>query len=66
MDAALGTVRPGDIVLMHDIHPTTVDAVPQILRRLRARGYHFVTVSQLPKGIALRAGRTYYSNPSVR
>jgi peptidoglycan/xylan/chitin deacetylase (PgdA/CDA1 family) len=40
VDAALGTVRPGDIVLMHDIHPTTVDAVPQILRRLRARGYH--------------------------
>ncbi|MBR8640440.1 polysaccharide deacetylase family protein [Streptomyces tuirus] len=36
-----------DVVLMHDIHPTSVAAVPQILRTLTARGYHFVTVSHL-------------------
>ncbi|MDX3451879.1 polysaccharide deacetylase family protein [Streptomyces sp. ME02-8801-2C] len=35
------------VVLMHDIHPTSVAAVPQILRILTARGYHFVTVSHL-------------------
>ncbi|MER5806330.1 polysaccharide deacetylase family protein [Streptomyces mirabilis] len=35
------------VVLMHDIHPTSVAAVPQILRTLTARGYHFVTVSHL-------------------
>ncbi|GAA3790945.1 polysaccharide deacetylase family protein [Streptomyces phyllanthi] len=36
-----------DVVLMHDIHPTSVAAVPQILRTLTADGYHFVTVSHL-------------------
>ncbi|GAA2653512.1 polysaccharide deacetylase family protein [Streptomyces vastus] len=36
-----------DVVLMHDIHPTSVAAVPQILRTLTAQGYHLVTVSHL-------------------
>ncbi|NEC85059.1 polysaccharide deacetylase family protein [Streptomyces sp. SID12501] len=36
-----------DVVLMHDIHPTSVAAVPEILRTLTASGYHFVTVSHL-------------------
>ncbi|MBT2677147.1 polysaccharide deacetylase family protein [Streptomyces sp. ISL-14] len=36
-----------DVVLLHDIHPTSVAAVPEILQTLTARGYHFVTVSHL-------------------
>jgi peptidoglycan/xylan/chitin deacetylase (PgdA/CDA1 family) len=36
-----------DVVLMHDIHSTSVAAVPQILRTLTAQGYRFVTVSHL-------------------
>lgn len=36
-----------DVVLLHDIHPTSVAAVPEILRTLTAQGYHFVTVSHL-------------------
>ncbi|MET7481606.1 hypothetical protein [Streptomyces sp. NPDC005538] len=40
-------VRRNDVVLMHDIHPTSVAAVPEIPHTLTARGYHFVTVSQL-------------------
>ncbi|GAB2888928.1 hypothetical protein GCM10027074_66610 [Streptomyces deserti] len=39
--------KPNDVVLMHDIHATSVAAVPQILRTLTARGYHLVTVSHL-------------------
>jgi peptidoglycan/xylan/chitin deacetylase (PgdA/CDA1 family) len=39
--------QPDDVVLLHDIHPTSVAALPQILRTLTARGYHFVTVSHL-------------------
>ncbi|MFM9607310.1 polysaccharide deacetylase family protein [Streptomyces niveiscabiei] len=35
------------VVLMHDIHLTSVAAIPEILRTLTARGYHFVTVSHL-------------------
>jgi peptidoglycan/xylan/chitin deacetylase (PgdA/CDA1 family) len=40
-------VQRNDVVLIHDIHPTSVAAVPQILRTLSAEGYHFVTVSHL-------------------
>ncbi|MDF3145153.1 MULTISPECIES: polysaccharide deacetylase family protein [unclassified Streptomyces] len=43
----IGKTRRNDVVLMHDIHPTSVAAVPQILRTLTAQGYHFVTVSHL-------------------
>ncbi|MEW1718184.1 polysaccharide deacetylase family protein [Streptomyces sp. NPDC093109] len=41
------TVKPGDIVLMHDIHATSVAAVPSMLEKLKADGYEFVTVSEL-------------------
>ncbi|PNG17663.1 hypothetical protein C1J00_35285, partial [Streptomyces cahuitamycinicus] len=40
-------VQPNDVVLLHDIHATSVAAVPEILRTLTAEGYHFVTVSHL-------------------
>lgn len=40
-------VNPNGIVLMHDIHPTTADALPQLLTALEQEGYQFVTVSQL-------------------
>ncbi|ANS69722.1 xylanase/chitin deacetylase [Streptomyces lincolnensis] len=45
--SVVGKVKPNDVVLMHDIHATSVAAIPEILRTLSARGYHFVTVSHL-------------------
>lgn len=42
-----GGAKPGSIVLMHDIHPSTVDAVPTVLDTLARKGYTFVTVSEL-------------------
>ncbi|MBC9728942.1 polysaccharide deacetylase family protein [Streptomyces sp. TRM68367] len=45
--SVIDKAKPNDVVLMHDIHATSVGAVPQILRTLGARGYHFVTVSHL-------------------
>lgn len=39
------TASGGGIVLMHDIHPTTVAAVPAIIRNFKSRGFRFVTVS---------------------
>ncbi|MDH2427578.1 polysaccharide deacetylase family protein [Sphaerisporangium sp. TRM90804] len=48
----------GSVVLMHDIHKTTADAVPGLLRDLAARGYAFVTVSEL-YGADLVPGRSY-------
>lgn len=41
-----GTVN-GSIVLAHDIHKSTVDAMPETLDGLAARGFKFVTVSEL-------------------
>lgn len=43
---------PGGIVLMHDSHATSVDAVPSVIAWLRAQGYVFVTVDQLTGGVA--------------
>ncbi len=40
-------VRPGSIVLSHDIHKGTVEAEPEIIDKLMAKGYKFVTVSEL-------------------
>ncbi len=39
--------RPGGIVLFHDIHATTVEAVPAVLEGLKADGYRFVTLTEL-------------------
>ncbi|MFI6815546.1 polysaccharide deacetylase family protein [Nonomuraea sp. NPDC050328] len=38
---------PGSIVLMHDIHRSTVAAVPSLVASLSRRGFDFVTVSEL-------------------
>lgn len=37
----------GDIILAHDIHPSTVAAMPQTLDALAAKGLKFVTVAEL-------------------
>lgn len=39
--------KAGSIVLAHDLHSTTVDAMPSTLDGLLAKGFRFVTVSQL-------------------
>lgn len=39
--------KPGGILLAHDIHAGTVEAMPQTIARLKAKGYGFATVSQL-------------------
>ncbi len=57
-ERALAGAHGGAIVLMHDIHPTTVQAVPGILDALHAAGYTLVTVPEL-LGPDLRAGAVY-------
>ncbi|MEV0581713.1 polysaccharide deacetylase family protein [Nonomuraea sp. NPDC050310] len=37
----------GEVVLAHDIHKTTVDAMPKVIKALQKRGYRLVTVSEL-------------------
>jgi peptidoglycan/xylan/chitin deacetylase (PgdA/CDA1 family) len=43
----LSAVRPGDIILSHDIHAGTIAAMPEVFDTLLAKGYKFVTVSEL-------------------
>ena len=43
----LKETRPGSIVLSHDIHPGTIDAMPSTFDELEAKGFKFVTVSEL-------------------
>lgn len=54
--------HPGAIMLAHDIHPPTIQAMPAMFDQLLAKGYQFVTVSQLmniekenvPLGVVIR------------
>ncbi len=43
----LKETRPGSIVLAHDIHAQTIAAMPATLDQLEAKGFKFVTVSEL-------------------
>jgi hypothetical protein len=43
----LAGARPGAIILQHDIHAQTIDAMAAALDGLIAKGYRLVTVSEL-------------------
>jgi peptidoglycan/xylan/chitin deacetylase (PgdA/CDA1 family) len=43
----LKETRPGSIVLSHDIHRGTIEAMPATLEQLEAKHFKFVTVSEL-------------------
>jgi hypothetical protein len=58
----LRVTTPGSIVLMHDIHKTTVDAVPAVIKGLSEKGLQFVTVSAL---VALDKGGESGGAPAV-
>ena len=47
VDKVLGTVRDGDVVLMHELYRQTGDAAVQIIPALVERGFQLVTVSEL-------------------
>ena len=52
------SAQPGRIIILHDIRPTTVAAVPGILDKLSKQGYSFVTVSEI-YGDKLAPGQKY-------
>lgn len=57
----LKTARDGAIILMHDIHSTTAEAVKSIVPELIAKGYQLVTIDELAahKGYTLQSGYVY-------
>ncbi|MBK8757430.1 MAG: polysaccharide deacetylase family protein [Actinomycetales bacterium] len=60
----LSAVRPGSIVLMHDIHGSSVDATPGIIAALKGRGFVFVTVPELLGQTS--PGALYFNRTNVR
>jgi peptidoglycan/xylan/chitin deacetylase (PgdA/CDA1 family) len=46
-DRIVRETRPGSIILSHDIHPGTIKAMPETFDQLEAKGFKFVTVSEL-------------------
>ncbi|GHB80835.1 deacetylase [Streptomyces cirratus] len=58
-----GAQRDG-IILLHDVYPGTVPAVPAIIDGLRRRGLTPVTVSQLFAPRRPAPGRAYWNAPS--
>ena len=46
-DRIVGQTQPGSIILVHDIHPGSVEAMPDTFDRLTAKGFKFATVSEL-------------------
>ena len=54
---------PGEVILLHDIFPATVDAALAVVDALQSRGYVFVTVRELfqAQGVDPRPGMLYMS-----
>lgn len=52
----------GDIVLMHDIRPSTAEAIKTIIPELKSKGFELVTVSEMfrLKNINLEKGVVYH------
>ena len=64
--AVLKNVKDGDIVLLHDMTVSSVQAALDIVDVLKDQGYEIVTVSELVKlrGVKLKPGKTYTSFPA--
>ena len=54
-------VKDGDIILMHDIHAETAEAIKQVVPWLVEQGYDILSVSELAErnGKKLKAGEAY-------
>ena len=60
--AVMEGAKDGAIILCHDLHKTTVDAMERAIPDLIAQGYQLVTVSELltRNGGELEAGKVYF------
>ena len=57
------SIKDGDIVLMHDLYPSTAAAVEKLVPKLRKKGFQLVTVEELfyYKGIDAKGGKVYFN-----
>lgn len=63
--AVLGHIHDGDIVVLHDMTDSSVQAALDIVDVLLEQGYTLVTVGELARirGISVRGGKTYTKFP---
>ncbi len=61
-ECVLSQVEDGDIVLLHDIHDFTFEAMKTVIPELIERGYQLVTVSELAEwnDVTLEDGTKYF------
>ena len=64
--AVVSQVRDGDVILLHDLSDSSVDAALSIIDRLQEEGFQFVTVGQLAslRGVIPQPGKTYTCFPA--
>lgn len=57
----VSSAKDGDIILLHDIYPSSVDTALQVVDALLQQGFFFVTIDELfaAKGIELENGQVY-------
>lgn len=57
----IDNVRDGDVILLHDMTDSSVEAALSIIDRLKAQGFRFVTVQELArlKGVTIEPGKEY-------
>lgn len=60
-DHLVSHVRDGDIILMHDIYPSSVEAALAAADELQKQGFRFVTVAELmeARGVTPQSGQVY-------
>lgn len=60
-DYIVKVVKPGDIILMHDIYAESVKGALMAVDTLKAQGYEFVTVEELfeAENVSLENGKVY-------
>ena len=59
------TIQDGDVVLLHDMSDSSVEAALSIVDELKAQGFTFVTVSELAekRNVTIQPGKVYECFP---
>ena len=62
-DHIMKQVKDGDVILLHDIHETTIQAMKEVIPMLKQRGYQMVTMSEMAaaRGMQMQNGGKYYN-----
>jgi peptidoglycan/xylan/chitin deacetylase (PgdA/CDA1 family) len=64
--AVVSQVRDGDVILLHDLSDSSVNAALAIVDKLQKEGFRFVTVSRLAeiRGVTPKPGAVYKNFPA--